>query len=154
VVGIVGARRWPLGVAEVADLTPAGTWSDPTVDLEPAPTDGPVLVTVEYDIDPVDGERFVTEMEELGRVRRRDGAYRWSLYEDLDAPGRYLETFLVDSWEEHLRQHGRLTVADLELEQRAKSMHRGEGPPAVRHLLWARAALGAGDRGEEPGEPG
>ena len=49
----------------------------------------------------------------------------------------------VESWEEHLRQHGRLTVADLDVEQRAKSMHRGEGPPRVRHLLWAPAALDA-----------
>jgi MFS family permease len=141
--GVLGVRRWPLGHSEVADLSPAGTWSDPAAQLEPVPSDGPVLVTVEYRIDSSDADEFVAAMQELGRVRRRDGAYRWSLYEDLDDPGCYLETFLVDSWEEHLRQHARLTVADLDVERRAKSMHRGADPPVVRHLLWAPAALRA-----------
>jgi MFS family permease len=142
-VGALGPRRWPLAHSELTDLSPAGTWSDPTGPLEPVPSDGPVLVTVEYTIDSSDAAEFVAAMQELGRVRRRDGAYRWNLYEDLEAPGCYLETFVVDSWEEHLRQHARLTVADLDLERRAKSMHRGPEPPVVRHLLWAPAALRA-----------
>jgi MFS family permease len=141
--GVLGVRRWPLAHAELADLSPAGTWSDPAATLEPVPSDGPVLITVEYTIHSSDADAFVAAMQELGRVRRRDGAYRWNLYEDLEAPGCYLETFVVDSWEEHLRQHARLTVADLDVERRAKAMHRGHEPPAVRHLLWAPAALRA-----------
>jgi MFS family permease len=148
-VGVLGARRWPLARWEVADLSPAHASSEPTVELEPVPSDGPVLVTVEYEVNSSDAEEFVAAMNELGRVRRRDGAHRWNLYEDLEAPGRYLETFVVDSWDEHLRQHTRLTVADLEVERRAKSFHRGSDQPAVRHLLWAPAALRAGGR---PGE--
>jgi MFS family permease len=141
VLGVALARRWPLGASEVHDLTPAGIWSDPHVDIEPRPDDGPVLITVEYEIDPADAERFVTAMEDLGRIRRRDGAFRWNLYADLEQPGLYLEAFVVDSWSEHLRQHGRLTVADVELTKLARSFHRGEEPPVVRHLLWARATL-------------
>jgi MFS family permease len=141
--GVLGVRRWPLAHTELADLSPAGTWSDPAASLEPVPSDGPVLITVEYTIDSSDADAFVAAMQELGRVRRRDGACRWNLYEDLEAPGCYLETFVVDSWEEHLRQHARLTVADLDVERRAKAMHRGPEPPAVRHLLWAPAALRA-----------
>jgi predicted MFS family arabinose efflux permease len=141
VAGVALARRWPLAASEDSDLTPAGVWSDPNVGIEPRPDDGPVLITVEYRIDPEDGERFVPAIEELGRIRRRDGAYRWDVYADLERPGCYLETFMVDSWSEHLRQQGRLTVADLELTKLTKSFHRGERPPAVRHLLWARAAL-------------
>jgi MFS family permease len=139
--GVVLARRWPLASSERSDLTPAGVWSDPIVDIEPRPDDGPVLITVEYEIDPAEAERFVPAMEQLGRIRRRDGAYRWDLYADLERPGVYLETFVVDSWSEHLRQHERLTVADLELTRLTKSFHRGEGPPVVRHMLWARATL-------------
>ena len=117
-------------------------WSDPNVDIEPLPDDGPVLITVEYEIDADEAERFVPAMEELGRIRRRDGAYRWGLYGDLERPGVYLETFVVDSWSEHLRQHERLTVADLELTRVAKSFPRGAEPPVVRHLLWAPGAPG------------
>jgi MFS family permease len=139
--GVVLARRWPLPSPEGGDLTPAGAWADPNVDVEPSPDDGPVLITVEYEIETAAAERFVPAMEELGRIRRRDGAYRWGLYADLERPGVYLETFVVDSWSEHLRQHERLTVADLELTRLTRSFHRGETPPVVRHMLWARATL-------------
>jgi MFS family permease len=141
VAGVGLARRWPRGESEHSDLTPAGVWADPQVDIEPRPDDGPVLITVEYEIDPADAQQFVPAMEALARIRRRDGGYRWGLYADLEAPGRYLETFVVDSWSEHLRQHGRLTVADLELTKLARSFHRGDGPPQVRHMLWAPATL-------------
>ena len=144
VAGVALARRWPLAESEHSDLAPAGVWSDPSVDVEPRPEDGPVLITVEYEVDPSDAERFVSAMHELRRIRRRDGAYRWDLYADLEQPGRYLETFVVDSWSEHLRQHGRLTVDDLELTKLTRSFHRGDEPPKVRHLLWA----GALDSGE------
>jgi MFS family permease len=151
--GVALARRWPLAGSERSDLTPAGIWSDPSVSFEPEPDDGPVLITIEYRIAPEAADRFVAAMEELSRIRRRDGAYRWDLYADLERPGCYLETFLVDSWSEHLRQHERLTVADLELTKLTKSFHRGEQPPVVRHMLWARAALESG-RGErsDPGD--
>jgi MFS family permease len=141
VAGVVLARRWPLAASERSDLTPAGAWSDPNVNIEPHPEDGPVLITVEYEVDPADAERFVLAMADLGRIRRRDGAFRWNLYADLERSGIYLETFVVDSWSEHLRQHGRLTVADLEVTKLTSSFHRGERPPEVRHLLWAPATL-------------
>ena len=147
--GVVLARGLPLEPSEDTDLTPAGRWPDPSVDLEPRPDDGPVLITVEYEIDDADAERFVAVMQDMGRVRRRDGAYRWNLYADLEQGGRYLETFVVDSWQEHLRQHGRFTVSDLEVEERAKSLHRGPDPPLVRHLLWAPAALEAARENDE-----
>jgi hypothetical protein len=146
VAGVALARRWPLAKSELDDLTPAGVWSDPIVDIEPRADDGPVLITVEYEVEPSDAERFVSAMQELRRIRRRDGAYRWGLYADLEQPGSYLETFLVDSWSEHLRQHGRLTVDDLELTKLTRSFHRGDEPPRVRHLLWA-GALERGDAG-------
>jgi MFS family permease len=141
VLGVALARRWPLAGSERNDLSPAGVWSDPNVDIEPRPDDGPVLITVEYDVEPDEAERFVVAMQELRRIRRRDGGYRWGLYADLERPGAYLETFLVDSWSAHLRQHERLTVADLEVTKLTRSFHRGEEPPEVRHMLWAPATL-------------
>jgi hypothetical protein len=72
-------------------------------------------------------------MEEYGRVRRRDGAFRWGLFRDLEEPDRYVETFLVRSWAEHLRQHERSTNADREMEERLQSYVTRE--PNVRHLV-------------------
>jgi hypothetical protein len=67
--------------------------------------------------------------------RLRDGAMRWGLFQDMAAPGRWLETFVVESWVEHLRQHERMTVADREAEERARAFHVGPGPALVSHYI-------------------
>ena len=48
-------------------------------------------------------------------LAERDGAYAWGVFQD-NAAGRFVETFLVESWTEHLRQHRRVTHADRALE--------------------------------------
>lgn len=70
-----------------------------------------------------------------GRVRRRDGASQWGIFHELENPGRYVETFIVSSWAEHLRQHERMTISDRELEERLQGYVRGN--PRVRHLVSA-----------------
>jgi hypothetical protein len=97
---------------------------------------GPVLVTVEYKIDPRERASFLLALEKLGRERRRDGAYRWSVFEDAAVEGRMVETFLVESWLEHLRQHERVTNADRVLQEMVNQFHL-EGVPKVTHLVAA-----------------
>ena len=98
---------------------------------------GPVLVAIEYTVIPKREAEFVDAMHEYGRMRRRDGAYRWAIFRDTEVADRYLEIFLVNSWAEHLRQHERQTQADRELERRIYSYLSGE--PMVRHLIDAYA---------------
>jgi MFS family permease len=122
-----------------ADLSPWNHWRMPVVigevgaDVEK----GPVLVAIEYAVIPKRTEEFVDAMHEYGRIRRRDGAYRWGIFRDTEVADRYLEIFLVNSWAEHLRQHERQTQADRELEGRISSCLSGE--PMVRHLIDAYA---------------
>jgi hypothetical protein len=99
-----------------------------------------VLVTVEYMIDPGSGPEFAATMKDLERIRRRDGAIQWGLFEDAGTPGRYLEQFLVESWGEHIRQHARVTVSDRAVEERATAFHGGPEPPRITHWLAARGA--------------
>jgi quinol monooxygenase YgiN len=119
------------------DLTPWIHWRMPTILKEdPAAADaGPVLVTVEYSVDPEKVPGFLTAINKYERIRRRDGAYQWGVFRDLEDGHRYLEIFLVDSWAEHARQHERSTRADRALEQEVKSYIRGES--TVRHLVAA-----------------
>lgn len=121
------------------DLTPWIHWRLPTVSShDPAPEEaGPVMVTVEYKVDEVKAPGFVKAINRYGRIRCRDGAYQWGIFRDLENPQRYLETFLVDSWAEHLRQHERSTRADRAVTERVRSFTSGE--PIVRHLLYATA---------------
>jgi hypothetical protein len=97
---------------------------------------GPILVTVEYEVIPGKTSEFLDAMHQYGRIRRRDGASSWGVFRDLEAENRYLETFMVDSWAEHQRQHERLTQADREIEERVLSYTRSQ--PKVGHLVSAK----------------
>jgi len=110
-------------------------WPDPETYGSIDPERGPVLITVEYRIDPRGARDFTAAMSALERVRRRDGATSWGLFSDAAEPGRYVEFFLVDSWAEHLRQHHRITQADEEIQSRARAFHVGAEPPRVSHLI-------------------
>ncbi len=97
-------------------------------------------VIVEYRIDPLQALSFLKAMRELHRVRLRDGAIRSGIYADPFDPERYVETFVVGSWDEHVRQHERMTTADQIMEERVRTFHIGEGPPAASHLIYATEA--------------
>jgi len=119
------------------DLTAWNHWRVPAVDSDALLTGetGPVLVTVEYDVAPENAREFIKTIRRYGRIRRRDGAMRWGIFRDLEKPDRYLESFIVSSWAEHLRQHERMTRADHDLEERLHRLVRGT--TVVRHLISA-----------------
>jgi MFS family permease len=133
--GLLARWRFRLASGDGLNLAPSRHWPAPSVVQEPEPDRGPVLVTVEYRIDPARARDFVKTMQTLRRLRRRDGAYHWGLYADVADPARYVETFLVDSWLEHLRQHERPTLEDQEFERQIDAFHVGEAPPRVDHLI-------------------
>jgi MFS family permease len=122
-----------------ADVSPWNHWRMPAIveDVRPELDEGPVLVTVEYRVNPDRVEEFLRAIAEYGRIRRRDGAYRWGVFRDLEEADRFVETFLVRSWAEHLRQHERTTHADREAEDRLHA--HVTGTPKVRHLVSASA---------------
>jgi hypothetical protein len=95
-----------------------------------------VLVTVEYRIALRNREAFLLALEKMERERRRDGAYAWGIFEDTAEEGRFLETFLVESWLEHLRQHERVTNADRVVQETVDHFHLG-GTPVVTHFVAA-----------------
>jgi predicted MFS family arabinose efflux permease len=128
--------RWKLQTGADVDLTPSMHWPAPITTREIEHDRGPVLVTVEYRIDPKDRNAFLACMEELRRERHRDGAYRWRVFEDAAEEGRFVETFLVESWLEHLRQHERVTNADRLLQNAITRFHTA-GTPKVTHLIAA-----------------
>jgi hypothetical protein len=99
---------------------------DPVVTLHPDPTDGPVLITIRYRVGLDSYESFVAAAARRCACRRRTGAYRWGLFRDLADPELVIETYLVDSWAEHVRQHHRTTNTDLEVLGRARRHVDGE----------------------------
>lgn len=143
-IGIVLSWSWKLqGGAEI-DLTPSMHWPVPVLTIDAEPDRGPVLVTVEYHINPERRRAFLTALQVLGQQRRRDGAYAWDIFEDAAQKGRFLETFLVASWLEHLRQHERVTNAD-RVVQDVVRQYDAEAEPKVTHFIAAGLGSEASD---------
>jgi len=127
-------RRWKLQTGAGVDLTPSMHWPVPVVTHQIESDRGPVLVTVQYQL-AADSDRsaFLAAAQRLAHERRRDGAYRWGLFEDTAQKGSFMETFMVESWVEHLRQHQRVTHSDRVLQDRMHRLLRQ--PPTVTHLI-------------------
>jgi predicted MFS family arabinose efflux permease len=135
--------RYKLSHAESLDLVSSGHWHNPKVS-EHLPADaGPVMITVEYLIDPARAADFVAALRRLEVQRRRDGAIQWYAFRDVADGSKYSEMFLCESWGEHMRQHERVTRGDRLAEQNVDSFHIGPNPPRVVHFVAADGVLPA-----------
>jgi MFS family permease len=151
-VSMVAVRRWPLAPTQGLDLS-AVPGEAPEVTFMPHSTDGPVLVTLTYDVPQPEAARFAEAMRDVERARRGTGAFQWSLYRDLSVPDRYLETFAVESWAEHVRQHHRRTAGDTHIEI---VLAYSNDDPQVSHYVSAYSHGALGEVSEamtlEPGQ--
>jgi MFS family permease len=135
--GIVLSWRWKLQTGAALDLTPSMHWPMPVSSVDMEMDRGPVMIMVDYRITPDKRDEFLVAVRLLSEQRQRDGAYAWDIYEDAAEAGRFLETFLVVSWLEHLRQHRRVTNADRVLQGRIRELS-GDVEPKVSHFIAAR----------------
>jgi predicted MFS family arabinose efflux permease len=115
-------------------LIPAGDWPAPHL-VDEGATDGPVQVTIEYRPQPGRERDLLAALYAGRHARRRTGAVSWRVWRDAADTGHVLEQFVVGSWEEHLRQHERVSRHD---EQRLKdiaAMTDPDQPSTVTHWL-------------------
>ncbi|XGV98440.1 MAG: MFS transporter [Leptolyngbya sp. BL-A-14] len=137
--GTLTAKRYRLLTGKT-DLAPAVlSRAEPMVVIELQPEEGPVLVTIEYCIAPEQVNAFMDAIDALRVVRLRDGAVRWGIFHDTADPTRYLETFIVESWLDHLRQYERFTVTDQAIRRRVFDLHQGDRPPEISHMIYAHS---------------
>lgn len=129
------ALSFRLPAYEHLNMEPSGAWPEPEVTLDFDPQSGPVIVSEEYRIAPGDVPAFLAAMRILRRNRRRDGARRWMLTQDVADPQVWLERFEVATWLDHMRQHHRVTVADRTAELRVRNLHQGPTPPRICYFL-------------------
>jgi hypothetical protein len=134
VLGLTAGLRWHLADSEKEDLRP---WhvSVPRLLIEPRLQEGPVMVQIEYCVDPHQAEDFLRAMREVRQMRERDGAFGWFLARDTSVVERHVESFMAESWLDYLRQLDRTTNADHSIEDHARSFHQGSAPPAVTPLI-------------------
>src|SRR5207253_907677 len=123
-IGPLVTWRFRLVGNENISLTPSMHWPEPVMMIDTEASEGPAITTVEYRIDPKTAREFLEAMKEMKRIRQRDGAIRWNLLRVTADPQRYVESFVTESWADHLRQHERITAKDREIEERAQEIGR------------------------------
>ncbi|QUY46568.1 MFS transporter [Serratia plymuthica] len=126
--------RWRLDQDPDLNLD-ASTEHSATPELDVRHDRGPVMVSYEYLVTAEDARAFTICMQDMRRVRRRGGAINWSVYEDILQPGVFVETFVVGSWMEYLRQQERYTINDQKIQNRICAFHQGETLPLIRYLV-------------------
>ncbi|MEM1229073.1 MAG: MFS transporter [Pseudomonadota bacterium] len=134
-VGLLVGLRWPIPSQEDLQLDPLGRWQEPAIGLAIEPRSGPVVVSVTHEIREADTTEFAHWMRERRRIRERDGALRWTLLRDLEAPQRWTERFEFPTWADYVRFHSRTTQEDGKVTDRIHALHQGAGVPAVQRDL-------------------
>ena len=151
-LGLLAGRRFRLPVTEAEDLAPSLHWPAPILAEGMDRERGPVVVTLEYDIDPQQAAAFQHAMADMRGMRRRNGAISWNLVQDSENPRRWLEFFVDESWLEHLRHHQRVTRGELKIEAAARHFQTPGVDIRIRHYLQGRVVSpgrerpGAGER--------
>lgn len=135
VIAALLSWRFKLLQGEGLNHSPSGYWPQPVVAGDVSMDRGPVMVTIEYRIDPKDAPAFVAAICDLKASRQRHGAYAWGLFEDVADPGRMLEYFIEESWVAHLRHHRRTSVLDNDIQQRVLRFQVSGSEPRVTHYL-------------------
>jgi hypothetical protein len=165
-VSLAVARWLPVSVAPIGSLDPRARpeLNPPSVAIHPA--SGPIVVAIEYRVLPEHAAEFVVAINELGRVRRRNGARGWSVSQDIDATELWIERFESPTWTDHLRWRTRPTESDQEVRRRIGRLIVGEKgrvrrfvgrPPGAEPVGMLpeqdRSAAIAGSTGVEPKLP-
>jgi MFS family permease len=137
-LALVVLARVRVEAAGARDLTPLPFWSEPELAVPLLPRQGPIMTQLEYQIDVARVDEFMQLMQESRRMRLRNGALSWELFQDAADLGHFIEYFVDGSWVEHLRQHERVTAHDQALWEQKRSFHLGDHAPKVSHYVARR----------------
>jgi len=151
-IGVLVGLWLPLPQIEDANLDPLGLWTEPETAVPVEPRSGPVVVTIEYRIDPPNVTPFLTAMSERRRIRLRDGARHWTLLRDLGEPDLWVERYHVPTWLDYVRHNQRRTHADTENSVALRALHKGPEPMRVHRMIERQTGSLPATRAPDPRE--
>lgn len=125
----------PVAREREGENNPVPIVSEPEVALDLNTRSGPIVIELEYDIDPDYAREFYAVMMEMQRVRKRIGAFEWSLARDIANPSRWTERYHCPTWGDYMRMRDRYSQEDIEVQERANGFNRGTGTQRVRRKL-------------------
>jgi MFS family permease len=132
-LGPLAGLRYRFQAIPPQEFLPSGDM--PAPNLADVPRGGPVMVTIEYLAQSGREDELLAALQDARFSRRRTGASSWRAWQDSNQASRILEQFVVASWDEHLRQHARVTVRDQARYDAIRAMTDPAHPTAVTHWL-------------------
>lgn len=144
-MGIILTQKYKLPTGEDLDLTLVQQLPSYLAVKRVSNEERPVLVVIDRRIDQEQIDDFLESVRPLKMLRLRDGAIRWNLFRDVKDPNHFIESFIVESWVEYVRQHERSTVSDREIKERVDAFHAGDGPPETYHYISEQVIKGDRD---------
>ena len=118
---------------EHTDMVQIG--ADPEVGLDLTMRSGPVVIEVEYDVDPDLAREFYAAMTRMERVRRRIGGFDWSIARDIANPALWIERYHCPTWGDYLRMRDHYTKAEHEVQKVVDEFNRSAQGRRVRRSL-------------------
>ena len=96
---------------------------------------GPIVVEVEYCVDPDQARAFYAAAQKLQRIRKRNGGFEWSISRDIADPSLWIERYHCPTWGDYLRLRDRYTKAELDIQAEVDSFNREGRGMRVRRML-------------------
>ena len=136
-MALLHAATWRIrvGMGTEADITPGVQLPELTIVEPPMPDDGPVLIQVDYRVDPERRPDFLRAVNGAEPIRRRNGAVSWRVFRDVADEDRIVERFIIPSWAEYVRLRQRMTVADRRTLDALEAFQQPEVPIRVSRLI-------------------
>ncbi|MGK2909280.1 MAG: MFS transporter [Sphingobium sp.] len=120
---------------ETADVSAVELVNEPQVALALTQRSGPVVIEIDYEVDPAQARDFYDVMRKVQRSRLRNGGFDWSLSRDIADPALWTERYQCPTWGDYLHMRVRFTQADKAAQLLARSFHRADQELQVRRRL-------------------
>ena len=95
------------------------------------------MISIEYQTLPEKAEEFKKLMAKTRKSRLKQGALSWSLFEDTEHRGRFVEEFVFETWADYLRRFDRFTTEDLNMQEERHRYHIDPTPPKITRRIAA-----------------
>lgn len=125
----------PMPPVSTADVEMVEIANEPEVGLALTGRSGPIVIEIDYRVNPDAARQFYDVMLKMQRTRLRNGAFDWSLSRDIADPELWTERYHCPTWADYLRLRSRFTHADRELQTMADAFHTAGSGARVRRRL-------------------
>jgi MFS family permease len=118
------------GDADMAELTDL-----PETRLALTPRSGPIVIELDYHVDPARARDFYGVMQQIRGIRLRTGGFSWSLARDIGNPEVWTEHYHCPTWGDYLHQRSRMTQVDRQIQTDASAFQMEGKAVVVRRRL-------------------